>query len=84
MARHDAQNALARVMKQIYRSDLDRFSPAAVAAAVENPERAARSRSTSEPLPGGEFDDFERLLSHARRNRPLWLPPTSIDALVAN
>jgi glycerol-3-phosphate dehydrogenase len=84
VARLDALNALGCVMKQIYRRDLDRFSPAAVAAAVENPERAARSRSTSDPLPGGEFDDFERLLSHARRNRPLWMPPTSVDALVAN
>jgi glycerol-3-phosphate dehydrogenase len=71
-------------MKQIYRRDIDRFNPASIAASVENPERAARSRSASEPLPGGEFDDFERLLAHARRNRPLWLPPASIDALVAN
>ena len=75
VARLDAVNALSCVMKQIYRKDLDPFNPAAVAASVENPERAARVRSASEPLPGGEFDDFERLLAHARRNRPLWVPP---------
>jgi len=84
VARLDAVNALACVMKQIYRRDLDPFNPAAVAASVENPERLARVRSASDALPGGEFDDFERLLSHARRNRPLWLPPSSIDSLVAN
>jgi len=84
VARLDAVNALSCVMKQIYRKDLDPFNPAAVAASVENPERAARSRSASEPLPGGEFDDFERLLAHARRNRPLWVPPGSVDSLVAN
>jgi glycerol-3-phosphate dehydrogenase len=83
-ARLDAANALGVVMRQIYRKEVDPFNPAAVAASVENPERAARSRSASEPLPGGEFDDFDRLLSHSRRNRPLWLPPASIDALVAN
>ena len=83
-ARLDAINALACVMKQIYRRELDHFNPASVAASVENPERAARSRSVFEPLPGGEFDDFERLLAHSRRNRPLWLPPASIDSLVAN
>ncbi len=83
-ARLDAANALGSVMKQIYRKELDPFNPAAVAASVENPERAARTRSAFEPLPGGEFDDFERLLSHSRRNRPLWLPPASLDALVAN
>lgn len=84
VARLDAVNALGCVMKQIYRKDLDPFNPASVAAAVQNPERAARSRSVLDPLPGGEFDDYERLLSHSRRNRPLWMPPASIESLVAN
>jgi glycerol-3-phosphate dehydrogenase len=84
VARLDAVNALACVMKQIYRKDLDPFNPASLAAAVENPERAARNRSVSDPLPGGEFDDYERLLSHSRRNRPLWMSPASIESLVAN
>ena len=84
LARLDAASALGCVMKQSYRKGLDPFNPASVAASVENPERAARNRSAFEPLPGGEFDDFDRLLSHSRRNRPLWLPPASIDALVAN
>ncbi len=65
VARLDAMNALGCVMKQIYRRGLDPYSPAAVAAAVENPNGPARARSTSDLLPGGEFDDFERLLSHA-------------------
>ena len=84
VARLDAVNALACVMKQIYRKDLDPFNPASIAAAVENPERAARTRSVSDPLPGGEFDDYERLLAHSRRNRPLWMSPGSIESLVAN
>jgi glycerol-3-phosphate dehydrogenase len=84
VARLDAVNALGCVMKQIYRKDLDPFNPASIAAAVENPERAARSRSASEPLPGGEFDDYERLLAHAKRNRPQWMSPASIESLVAN
>ncbi len=84
VARLDAVNALGCVMKQIYRSDLDRFSPAAVAAAVENPERSARSRSTSDPLPGGEFDDFERLLSARPAESSAVDATHSIDALVAN
>jgi glycerol-3-phosphate dehydrogenase len=84
LARLDAANALGCVMKQSYRKGLDPFNPASVAASVENPERAARNRSAFEPLPGGEFDDFERLLAHSRRNRPLWLPPASVEALVAN
>jgi glycerol-3-phosphate dehydrogenase len=84
VARLDAMNALGCVMKQIYRKDLDPFNPASVAAAVENPERSARSRSVLDPLPGGEFDDYERLLAHSRRNRPLWMPPASIESLVAN
>jgi glycerol-3-phosphate dehydrogenase len=83
-ARLDATNALGCVMKQIYRKEMDPFNPASVAASVENPERAARNRSAFEALPGGEFDDFERLLAHSRRNRPSWLPAASIDALVAN
>ena len=84
VARLDAVNALACVMKQIYRKDFDPFNPASVAASVENPERAARNRSVSDPLPGGEFDDYERLLAHSRRNRPLWMSPASIESLVAN
>ncbi len=84
VARLDAVNALGVVMKQIYRKDLDPFNPASLAAAVENPERSARSRSVLDPLPGGEFDDYERLLAHSRRNRPLWMPPASIESLVAN
>ncbi len=84
VARLDAAHALGCVMKQIYRKDMDPFDPASVAASVENPERSARARSAFEPLPGGEFDDFERLLSHSRRNRPPWLPSASVDALVAN
>ena len=84
VARADAVNALGCVMKQIYRKDLDPFNPASVAAAVENPERSARSRSVLEPLPGGEFDDYERLLTQSRRNRPLWMPPSSVESLVAN
>ena len=84
VARLDAVNALGCVMKQIYRKDLDPFNPASVAAAVENPERAARNASVSDPLPGGEFDDYERLLAHSRRNRPLWMSPASIESLVAN
>jgi len=84
VARLDAVNALGLVMKQIYRKDLDPFNPASLAAAVENPERSARSRSVLEPLPGGEFDDYERLLAHSRRNRPLWMPPSAVDSLVAN
>jgi glycerol-3-phosphate dehydrogenase len=84
VARLDAANAVACAMRQIQRRAEDRFNAAAVAASVENPERAARYRSAFEPLPGGEFDDFERLLAHARRNRPLWLPPSSVDSLVAN
>jgi glycerol-3-phosphate dehydrogenase len=81
VARLDAVNALACVMRQLQRRGHD---PATVAAAVENPERAARNRSAFEPLPGGEFDDFERLLAHAKRNRPLWLPSAAVDPLVAN
>jgi glycerol-3-phosphate dehydrogenase len=84
VARLDAVNALGCVMKQIYRKDLDPFNPASVAAAVENPERMARNASAFEPLPGGEFDDYERLLSHSRRNRPSWMSLASVDSLVAN
>jgi len=84
VARLDAVNALGVVMKQIYRKDLDPFNPASLAAAVENPERSARSRSVNDPLPGGEFDDYERLLAHSRRNRPLWMSPASIESLVTN
>jgi glycerol-3-phosphate dehydrogenase len=84
VARLDAVNALGCVMKQIYRKDLDPFNPASLAAAVENPERSARSRSVLDPLPGGEFDDYERLLAHSRRNRPLWMSPASIESLAAN
>ncbi|MEJ0038401.1 MAG: FAD-dependent oxidoreductase [Gammaproteobacteria bacterium] len=83
-ARLDAANALGCVMKQIYRKDLDPFNPASVASAVANPERGARSRSVLDPLPGGEFDDYERLLAHSRRNRPLWMSPASIESLAAN
>jgi glycerol-3-phosphate dehydrogenase len=84
VARLDAVNALGCVMRQLRRRGHDPFNPATVAAAVENPERAARYRSAFEPLPGGEFDDFDRLLAHAKRNRPLWLPSAAVDPLVAN
>jgi glycerol-3-phosphate dehydrogenase len=84
VARIDAVNALGCVMKQIYRKELDPFNPASIAAAVENPERSARNRSVLDPLPGGEFDDYERLHAHSRRNRPLWMAPASIESLVAN
>jgi len=84
VARLDAARALNCVMKQICRRDPDPFDPADVRAAVGKRERSARIRSASDPLPGGEVDDFDRLLARARQDRPPWLPPASMDAMVAN
>ena len=84
VARIDAVKALGCVMRQLQRSGLDVAHPLAIASSVEDPERAGRSSSMTEPLPGGGFDDFEQLQAHARRSRPAWLSAASVDALVTN
>jgi glycerol-3-phosphate dehydrogenase len=84
VARLDAVRAITSALQQIQSREVDHLDPVTVAAAVESPERSARMRSVFDPLPGGEFDDFDRLLAHARRTRPSWLPLSSVDSLVAN
>jgi glycerol-3-phosphate dehydrogenase len=84
VARLDAVKAVNCALEQIEPRAIDPLDPAVVAASVENPERSARVRSVFDPLPGGEFDDFDRLLAHARRTRPSWLPLSSVDSLVTN
>ena len=84
VARLDAVRALNCIMMQTGRRDLDPFDAAAVPAAAGKHERPARRRSASDPLPGGEFDDFEWQRARACHDRPPWLAPASIDAMVAN
>lgn len=49
---------------------------------LDRPHGAIAGDST--PLPGGDIDDFERLLRDARDRAPRWLPAVGVEPLLRN